>query len=171
MGFPVADDRRLFEKLCLESFQSGLSWRTILSKRENFRAAFAGFHAETVARFGEDDVGRLLADAGIVRNRSKIEAIINNARRCEELVEDEGSLAAFIWSYEPRSDELGEAQAMTTSPASVAMAKELKARGWTFLGPTTIFAFMQSMGLLNDHLRACATWPAVDRARAEFARP
>lgn len=170
-GFPVADDRRLFEKLCLESFQSGLSWRTILNKRESFRAAFANFEAEQVARFGDDDVARLLAGAGIVRNRAKIEAVINNARRCEELIEREGSLAAFIWSYELSPIELGEPQALTTSPASVAMAKELKARGWKFLGPTTVFAFMQSMGLFNDHVHGCPTRPAVDQARERFPRP
>ncbi|GAB3850466.1 DNA-3-methyladenine glycosylase I [Nesterenkonia populi] len=170
-GFPVSDDRRLFEKMCLESFQSGLSWRTILNKRENFRAAFANFQIEAVARFGDSDVARLLGDAGIVRNRAKIEAVINNARRAEELLEHEGPLARLIWSYEPAAAELGEPQTMTTSPASIAMARDLTSRGWKFLGPTTLFAFMQSMGLINDHLLACPTRPAVDAARGEFTRP
>lgn len=170
-GFPVSADRRLFEKLCLESFQSGLSWRTILNKRENFRTAFANFEVEKVADFGDDDTQRLLQDQGIVRNRSKIEAVINNAQRALELREAEGSLAAFIWSYEPDPSELGDPQTLTTSPSSKAMAKELKSRGWKFLGPTTVFAFMQSMGLFNDHLTGCPTWAEVDRAQAEFTRP
>lgn len=170
-GFPVGEDRRLFEKLCLESFQAGLSWRTILTKRENFRAAFAGFQISTVAGMTADDVARLLTDAGIIRHRGKIEAVINNARRAEELIAQQGSLAAFVWSFEPRPEELGEPQTMTTSPSAVAMAKELKSRGWKFLGPTTVFAFMQSMGLLNDHAWDCFTRPQVDQARAQFIRP
>lgn len=167
-GFPVDDDPRLFEKLCLESFQSGLSWRTILTKRENFRRAFEGFEMEAVAGFGEEDITRLMGDAGIVRNRAKIEAVINNAARAQELIEREGSLAAFAWSYEA---EPVEPQTMTTSPESVAMSKELKKRGWKFVGPTTAFAFMQAMGLVNDHLHGCAVRPAVDQARAVFASP
>lgn len=170
-GFPVDDDTRLFEKLCLESFQSGLSWRTILNKRENFRAAFRGFDYAGVAKFTDDDVARLLADASIVRNRAKIEAVINNAARAQELVQREGSLATFIWSFEPAAAELGEPQTLTTSPASAAMSKELKRRGWKFLGPTTVFAFMQSMGLINDHVGHCSLRDVVEAARTEFARP
>ena len=169
-GFPVGDDIRLFEKLCLESFQSGLSWRTILAKRENFRAAFAGFDFRKVARFDGADVARLLADAGIVRHRGKIEAVINNARRCCELVEDEGSLAAFVWRYEPQG-ELPPPQSRSTSPESVAMSKELKKRGWKFVGPTTVFAFMQAMGLVNDHVEGCVKHDEVDAARAAFTPP
>lgn len=170
-GFPVDDDTRLFEKLCLESFQSGLSWRTILNKRQSFRAAFCGFDYTQVAKFTDEDVARLLADASIVRNRAKIEAVINNAARAQEMVQREGSLAAFIWSFEPVPEELGEPQTLATSPASAAMSKELKRRGWKFLGPTTVFAFMQSMGLINDHLSHCALRPAVEAARTDFPRP
>src|SRR5699024_9046142 len=139
----------------LESFQSGLSWRTILNKRENFRAAFSGFDSRKIAEFTDDDVDRLLSDASIVRNRAKITAVINNARRAAELVEREGSLASFIWSCEPAREELADPQTLTTSPAATAMSAELKRRGWKFLGPTTVFAFMQSMGLINDHTYDC----------------
>jgi DNA-3-methyladenine glycosylase I len=170
-GFPVADDRRLFEKLSLEGFQAGLSWRTILDKRENFRAAFAGFDIDQVAGFTGDDVERLLRDAGIVRHRGKIEAVINNARRARELVEREGSLAAFVWRYEPDRATRAEPQAVTTSPEAVALSKELKRRGWAFVGPTTVYAFMQAMGLVNDHAADCVTRAEVARARAGFARP
>lgn len=170
-GFPVADDRRLFEKLCLEGFQSGLSWRTILEKRDNFRAAFANFEAAKIALFTEKDVERLLQDAGIVRHRGKIEAVINNARRCLELVEKEGSLAAYVWRHEPRPDELGTPQTASTSAASVAMSKDLKKRGWGFVGPTTVYAFMQAMGLFNDHAEGCAIRAEADEARKSFLRP
>ncbi|AOV15802.1 3-methyladenine DNA glycosylase [Acidihalobacter aeolianus] len=170
-GFPVGDDRRLFEKICLEGFQSGLSWRTILAKRENFRAAFHGFDFERVARFTSRDVERLLGDAGIIRHRGKIEATINNARRACEMVEREGSLAAFFWRYEPDPATLPEPQSMTTSPESVALSKALKKLGWKFVGPTTMFAFMQAMGLLNDHAHGCAIRNEVERARAGFGRP
>src|SRR5262249_39085148 len=149
-GFPVADDRRLFEKLCLEGFQSGLSWRTILAKRENFRAAFHHFDFDRIARFGEADVERLLLDAGIVRHRGKIAAVINNARCVRELIAQEGSFAAYIWRFEPKRDASAARQA-STSAASIAMSKDLKKRGWTFVGPTTVHAFMQAMGLINDH--------------------
>jgi DNA-3-methyladenine glycosylase I len=169
-GRPVLDDRRLFEKLCLEGFQSGLSWRTILDKRENFRAAFAGFDFDRVAGFTGADVERLLQDAGIVRHRGKIEAVINNARRARELVEREGSLAAFVWRYEP-DPTLAEPQAVTTSPEAIALSKELKRRGWTFVGPTTVYAFMQAMGLVNDHAADCVTRTEVAHARTRFARP
>lgn len=170
-GFPVSEDQRLFEKLCLESFQSGLSWRTILNKREAFRAGFAGFEISAVARFGEEDLARLLCDAGIVRNRAKIAACISNAQRAEELITREGSLAAFLWRFEPPAEELAEPQTLTVSPSSTAMAKELKRRGWRFFGPTTAFAFMQSMGLLNDHVHGCILRESAEQARAEFTRP
>lgn len=170
-GFPVGDDRRLFEKLCLESFQSGLSWRTILAKRENFRAAFAGFDFDKVAQFTEADVSRLLQDAGIVRHRGKIEAVINNAKRAQELVAEEGSIAAFIWRFEPAPNSLGEPPSASTSPESVALSKALKKRGWKFVGPTTVYAFIQAMGLINDHAEGCFLRPLADQARAEFRRP
>lgn len=168
-GFPVDNDQRLFEKLCLESFQSGLSWRTILNKRENFRAAFNHFDFHQVASFGEEDVQRLLQDAGIIRHRGKIEAVINNAKRAQEMVEQEGSLAAFFWRFEPA--ELASPQTQTTSPESIALAKELKKRGWKFFGPTTAFAFMQAMGLLNDHAKECIVREKVALARESFTRP
>lgn len=170
-GFPVADDRRLFEKLCLESFQSGLAWRTILDKRDNFRAAFDNFDVAKMARYGESDITRLLGNAGIVRHRGKIEAVINNAARAQEIAAEFGSLAAFIWSYEPPEDEIPVPQSMTTSPASHALSKEMKKRGWKFVGPTTIFAFMQSMGLVNDHATGCAIRAEVEAARRAFTRP
>jgi DNA-3-methyladenine glycosylase I len=176
-GRPVADDRRLFEKLSLEGFQSGLSWLTILRKRENFRAAFAGFEPEKVARFGEADAARLLADAGIVRNRRKIEATINNARRCADMVDEFGSLAAYVWGFEPhptaRPATLDRAALMelTTAAESRAMSKDLHGRGWAFVGPTTVYAFMQAMGLVNDHLEGCHVRPEVERERAAFVRP
>ena len=170
-GFPVDDDRRLFEKLSLEGFQSGLSWRTILAKRENFRAAFQGFDFDKVARFTARDVARLLKDEGIVRHRGKIEAVINNAKRARELVEAEGSLAAFIWRYAPDPKSLGKPQSRTTSAESIALSKELKKRGWGFVGPTTMYAFMQAMGLLNDHAEDCVIRAKVERARKSFARP
>ena len=169
-GFPVVDDTRLFEKLCLESFQSGLSWRTILAKRENFRAAFAGFDFRKLARFGEADITRLLADAGIVRHRGKIEAVINNARRACELADAEGSLAAFLWRFEP-ADDGALPQSRSTSPASEALSKDLRKRGWKFVGPTTVYAFMQAMGLVNDHTEECVIRSEVERAPANFRRP
>ncbi|MEO8689928.1 MAG: DNA-3-methyladenine glycosylase I [Solirubrobacteraceae bacterium] len=162
-GRPVTDDVRLFEKLCLEGFQSGLSWLTILRKREAFRSAFAGFDFERVARFGERDVERLLGDAGIIRHRGKIEATINNAARAIELVEAEGSIAAFVWRYEPASQ--GAALESETAE-SRALARELKRRGWRFVGPTTVYAFMQAMGLVNDHLEGCDAREPTLRARA-----
>jgi DNA-3-methyladenine glycosylase I len=168
-GFPVDDDRRLFEKLSLEGFQSGLSWRTILAKRDNFRAAFREFDFDRVAAFGARDVKRLLADAGIVRHRGKIEAVINNARRARELVKREGSLAAFIWRYEP--DKLHRPQTLSTSPESIALSKDLKKLGWGFVGPTTVYAFMQAMGLINDHVEDCMIHRKVEKARKSFKRP
>ncbi len=170
-GFPVADDRRLFEKICLEGFQSGLSWRTILAKRENFRAAFDGFDFHRVARYDEHDVARLLADAGIVRHRGKIEAAIGNARCAREMVDRHGSIAAWFWRFEPDAAELPVPQSITVSPESIAISKELKKLGWRFVGPTTVFAFMQAMGLINDHAEGCVTRGEVARAREGFARP
>ncbi len=170
-GFPVADDQRLFEKLALEGFQSGLSWRTILAKRENFRAAFHGFDFDRVARFGTRDVKRLLGDAGIVRHRGKIEAVINNAQRARELVKREGSLAAFIWRYEPDVSKLAKAQSASTSSESVALSKDLKKLVWAFVGPTTVYAFMQAMGLINDHVEGCVIQRKAAKARKSFKRP
>lgn len=170
-GFPVADDTRLFEKICLEGFQSGLSWRTILNKRENFRRAFAGFDFQQVARFTDTDVNRLLADPGIVRHRGKIEAVIHNAARAQELVAEAGSLAAFFWAFEPRAENLPEPQTASTTPESIALSKELKRRGWKFVGPTTVFAFMQAMGLVNDHAIGCAWRSRAAEARTRFKAP
>lgn len=170
-GFPVADDHRLFEKLCLESFQSGLSWRTILAKRENFRAAFHKFDFNKIARFTETDVARLLQDEGIIRHRGKIEAVINNAKRAQELVKREGSLAAYVWRFEPGMGEMAEPQTASVSAASIALSKDLKKQGWKFVGPTTVYAFMQAMGLINDHAEECAIRPEIERARAAFTRP
>jgi DNA-3-methyladenine glycosylase I len=170
-GFPVTEDRRLFEKICLEGFQSGLSWLTILRKRDNFRKAFANFEIATVARFTGRDVQRLLKDAGIVRHRGKIESTINNARRAEAVIEEFGSLAQYVWQFEPvkksRPTTFTKAvlATMATTPESVALSRDLKKRGWTFVGPTTVYAFMQAMGLVNDHLSGCAA-----RRRAEAAR-
>lgn len=176
-GVPVDDDTRLFEKLCLEGFQSGLSWLTILRKRDNFRTAFKGFDFKKVARFGEKDVERLLQDAGIVRHRGKIEATINNAQRAVELVDEAGSIAAFVWRYEPdakaRPKKLTKAalMKMTQAPESVALSKDLKKRGWKFVGPTTMYAFMQSMGMANDHIEGCSVRETVEQARTKFKRP
>ena len=174
-GFPVSDDVRLFEKLSLEGFQAGLSWLTILRKRESFRRAFAGFEFERVARFGERDIARLLADAGIVRHRGKIEAVINNAGRAVELVQAEGSLARYVWRFEPeptagRLDRAALSERSLTTE-SKALAKDLKRRGWRFVGPTTVYAFMQAMGLVNDHLDGCDAQASVASARESFQRP
>jgi DNA-3-methyladenine glycosylase I len=171
MGYPVADDQRLFEKICLEGFQSGLSWRTILAKRENFRAAFQGFDFEKIARFTERDVERLLQDPGIVRHRGKIEAVIHNAARAQELVVLHGSLASFFWRHEPDAGQLGEPQTASTSETSIALSKALKKLGWKFVGPTTVYAFMQAMGLINDHAQGCVIRPKVQLARSAFKRP
>ena len=176
-GRPVTDDTRLFEKICLEGFQSGLSWITILRKRENFRNAFRHFDPRAVSRFGTRDVQRLLKDAGIVRHRGKIESTINNARRALELIDEKGSLAAYFWSWEPPAKDrpLKLTQAalmkMPLTAASIAMSKDLKKRGWTFVGPTTCYAFMQAMGLVNDHVEGCETRIAIEEARKGFIRP
>lgn len=168
-GFPVSDDTRLFEKLSLEGFQSGLSWRTILNKREAFRAGFAGFDIDTVARFDETDIDRLLADKAIVRHRGKIEAVINNAARAQELIAEAGSIAAFVWRYETKAP--APPQSQTTSPESIALSKALKKRGWKFVGPTTIFAFMQAMGLVNDHAEGCISRAKATELREGFVVP
>lgn len=173
-GRPVTDDIRLFEKICLEGFQSGLSWLTILRKRENFRAAFAGFDPAAVAAFDEADVERLLGDAGIVRHQGKIRSTINNAGRALELIEERGSLAAYFWDREPQGIE-GARDADTPVPAttatSVAIAKDLKKRGWSFVGPTTVYAFMQAMGLVNDHIDGCVTRAECAADREALVRP
>lgn len=172
-GMPVDDDRLLFEKICLEGFQAGLSWITILRKRDSFRAAFSDFDFRKVARYKSGKVDRLLADSSIVRHRGKIESTINNARRAIELVDECGTLANFLWRFEPRSPAVmrNRDQIVSHRSESTALSKELKARGWTFVGPTTCYAMMQAMGMVNDHLRSCAAWPKVDAARQKFKRP
>ncbi len=177
-GFPVDDDRRLFEKLCLEGFQAGLSWLTILNKRENFRKGFANFDAAKVAKFTDKDIERLMQDAGIVRHRGKIESTINNAKRALELRKEFGSIAAFAWSFEeqanldrPKKFTYDNVRAMTASPASIALSKALKKRGWTFVGPTTMYAFMQAMGMVNDHFDGCGARDKALAARKKFKLP
>lgn len=168
-GFAQTDDHRLFEKLCLEGFQAGLSWLTILRKRDAFRTAFCDFDPATVTAFDDSDVARLLADASIVRHEGKIRSTINNARRCLELAETEGSLSRFVWTFaDPSSDPPPSLE--PTTPTSKALAKELKSRGWTFVGPTTVHAFMQAMGLVNDHFEGCwVRTAATDRRREVLA--
>jgi DNA-3-methyladenine glycosylase I len=174
-GRPVVDDRRLFEKLCLESFQSGLSWLTILRKRDAFRAAFRDFDVERVARFGARDVARCLGDAGIVRNRAKIEAAIANARATVRVQEQHGSLAALLWSFEPsrraRKVPRRWADVPAVTPESTAMAKALKSAGYVFLGPTTCYAAMQSLGIVNDHFAGCVARTEAERERTGLTRP
>lgn len=170
-GFPVRDDRRLFEKICLEGFQSGLSWLTILRKREAFRAGFANFEAAKVAAFTARDVTRLLKDAGIVRHRGKIESTINNAKRVLELTAEFGSLSTYVWTFTPPAKErpkkmnLAALRANPTTETSTRLSKDLKKRGWSFVGPTTVYAFMQAMGLVNDHLEGCVIRPLAEAAR------
>ncbi|WP_323673501.1 DNA-3-methyladenine glycosylase I [Candidatus Poriferisodalis multihospitum] len=176
-GMPVVDDVRLYEKMCLEGFQSGLSWLTILRKRENFRAAFAGFDFEAVARFGADDVERLLGDAGIVRHRGKIEATINNGRAALDTIEAHGSLAAFFWSFEPGPEDRPAVVdyesliSMPLTPHSTALSKALRKLGWRFVGPTTCYALMQASGIVNDHLEGCHRRPVIEAARMAQQRP
>ena len=176
-GRPVVDDTRLFEKICLEGFQSGLSWLTILRKRENFRSGFAGFDFHQVAEFGAQDVERLLGDAGIVRHRGKIESTINNARRAIALCDEFGSLAAYFWRFEPdpssRPDRITREilSTLAKTPESTELSKDLKKRGWSFVGPTTVYAFMQAMGLVNDHLEGCHIRGIVEEERNRFVRP
>lgn len=175
-GRPVVDDHRLFEKICLEGFQSGLSWLTILRKREHFREAFEGFDFDRVARFTPKRVERLLDNAGIVRHRGKIESTINNAKRARELAAEHGSLARYFWQWEPAADARPPLvtwdvlRQMPTTPASIALSKDLKKRGWSFVGPTTVYAFMQAMGLVNDHLDGCSVRAEVERERARRRR-
>lgn len=170
-GFPVVDDQRLFEKICLEGFQSGLSWRTILAKRENFRKAFKNFDFLKVSKFTESDVQKLLLDEGIVRHRGKIEATINNAKMAKLIIKEFGSLSAYFWSFESKINEIGKPQSKTTIPSSVALSKDLKKRGWKFVGPTTVFAFMQAMGLVNDHVSDCYIYEKVNKKRKKFKVP
>lgn len=176
-GRPTRDDRWIFEKLCLEGFQAGLSWLTILNKRENFRAAFAHFEIDEVARFDGRQVNRLLRDAGIVRHRGKIESAINNAKRAQALQQEFGSLAAFVWQFEPaaksRPKIMTRAALMkrTTTPESTALSKALKRQGWRFVGPTTVYAFMQAAGIVNDHLRGCVAQEQCHSARLKFKVP
>lgn len=170
-GFPVSDDHRLFEKLSLEGFQSGLSWRTILAKRENFRDAFHHFDFDRIARFTQRDLARLLKNEGIVRHRGKIEAVINNAQQAQKIVKQEGSLATFLWRYEPTLKQHAEPQTASTSVESIALSKALKKLDWKFVGPTTVYAFMQAMGLINDHVEGCVIRAKVERARKSFQRP
>ncbi|MBY0579859.1 MAG: DNA-3-methyladenine glycosylase I [Burkholderiales bacterium] len=170
-GFPVDDDFKLFEKLSLEGFQSGLSWRTILVKRENFRKAFHNFDYNQIAKFTANDVGRLLQDEGIVRHRGKIEAVINNAQHAIELVKQEGSLAAYIWQFAPKPEHVAEPQTASASAESVALSKTLKKQGWKFVGPTTVYAFMQAMGLINDHAEGCMVRSMVESSRQKFRVP
>jgi DNA-3-methyladenine glycosylase I len=176
-GMPMGDDHRLFEKVCLEGFQAGLSWLTILRKRDNFRRAFRDFDFHAVARFNQRSVERMLGDAGIVRHRGKIESVINNAKRAIELEEEYGSLAAYFWQFEPpasaRPKRMTHAKlrSLAKTPASARLSKDLKQRGWSFVGPTTVYAFMQAMGLVNDHLEGCAARAAVERARKAWKRP
>lgn len=167
-GVPTADDRRLFEKICLEGFQSGLSWATILGKRDDFRRAFADFDVEVLADFGDEDVSRLRADPSIVRHAGKIRSTVNNARRCRELISAEGTLAGFLWRYEPPASL---PTGTTRCPESEALARDLKKRGWTFVGPTTMYALMQSLGMVNDHDPGCPSRATVEEARRQFVRP
>lgn len=170
-GFPVDNDQRLFEKICLESFQSGLSWRTILAKRENFRQAFDQFDFNIIANYDDGDIQRLLEDAGIVRHRGKIEAVINNAKRTQELVKEEGSLAAYVWGFEPAGNDTVTTQTVSTSATSEALSEDLRKHGWKFVGPTTVYAFMQAMGLINDHAKQCSIRATVEADRKQFKRP
>ena len=176
-GHPVSNDNRLFEKICLEGFQSGLSWLTILRKREAFRAAFSGFDIDKVAAFDEADIDRCLADKGIVRHRGKIVSTINNARRAVALRHEFGSLAHYVWRFEPKPEDrpavfdYATLRANPTTPASILLSKDLKKRGWTFVGPTTVYAFMQAMGMVNDHIEGCHCRARIEALRQEFTRP
>lgn len=170
-GRPTRDERWIFEKICLEGFQAGLSWLTILNKRENFRAAFANFAIDAVAEFDERDVERLMGDAGIVRHRRKIESTINNARRAREVRDELGSLAAFVWQFEPEEAQRTPEALPSKTPESIALSKELKRRGWSFVGPTTMYAFMQAAGIVNDHFAGCAARTPCVAARRDFLVP
>lgn len=174
-GHPVTDDTRLFEKICLEGFQSGLSWLTILRKREGFRKAFAGFDINKIAKFNDDDIERLVQDVDIVRHRGKIKSTINNAKRAIELQKEFGSLAAYFWSHEPDASERPAKVTKNAIPGftetSTKISKDLKKRGWSFVGPTTVYAFMQAMGLVNDHLEGCYCREITEAKRKALVRP
>jgi DNA-3-methyladenine glycosylase I len=176
-GHPMEDDRTLFEKICLEGFQAGLSWITILRKRDNFRKAFSNFNVDKITKYTDKDIERLMQDAGIVRHRGKIESVINNAARAKELRKEFGSLAAYFWQFEPGPDErpkkmdIASLRAMTKVASSIALSKDLKRRGWSFVGPTTVYAFMQAMGMVNDHLQGCNCRDEIEKARKKFKRP
>ena len=174
-GRPVGDDTQLFEKICLEGFQAGLSWLTILRKRDAFRRAFAEFDIDHVVAFTEADIVRLVSDAGIVRHRGKIASVINNTTRAIELRRECGGLAAYFWSFEPaptaRPNRVDGASIVAITAESIALSKDLKRRGWTFVGPTTCYAFMQAMGLVNDHVDGCWCRPEIEAERAAFSRP
>lgn len=174
-GNPVSSDTRLFEKICLEGFQSGLSWYTILSKRENFREAFHGFEIAKVAAMTEADIEEQVQNAGIIRHRGKIKSTVNNANRALELIEEKGSLAAYFWAWEPaekdRPKVITKANIPGFTDVSTAISKDLKKRGWSFVGPTTVYAFMQAMGMVNDHIHGCKFRDRVEKLRAEFVRP
>lgn len=176
-GPPVDTDKRLFEKICLEGFQAGLSWLTILRKRDNFRKAFDGFDFYKIAEYTDDDVDRLVKDAGIIRHRGKITSTINNAKRVQELIEEFGSFSKYIWQFEqpeetrPKKCDYTALSQITMSDESKALSKDLKKRGWSFVGPTTCYAFMQSMGMVNDHVEGCHCRNKIDVARKNFKRP
>jgi DNA-3-methyladenine glycosylase I len=174
-GRPSGDDTRLFEKLCLEGFMAGLSWLTILRKRDSFRSAFANFEPSRVALFTQADEERLMGDTGIVRNRAKIAAVVNNARRCGELVRETGSLAAYVWTFapppRPSMIEHAELVQVKFSPEAAALSKDLRRRGWNFVGPTTVYSFMEAMGLINDHISGCFVGEEVERLRKAFVLP
>jgi DNA-3-methyladenine glycosylase I len=176
-GRPVDEDVRLFEKICLEGFQSGLSWLTILRKRDNFRQAFGHFDFTRISSYGDKELARLLDDAGIVRHRGKIVSTINNAGRVVDLLNAEGSLARLVWRYEPTAAarparlDWDTLRAMAKTPESIALSKDLKKRGWSFVGPTTMYAFMQSVGVVNDHVEGCFCRAEVEKERKRFKRP
>ncbi|MDA8743144.1 DNA-3-methyladenine glycosylase I [Rubripirellula amarantea] len=172
-GLPVVDDRGLFEKICLEGFQSGLSWITVLKKRHAFRKAFKNFDHKKIVKFNDADIERLVLNADIIRHRGKIKSVINNADRAIQTINDHGSLASFLWQFEPKTHRSPRSknEVAATSPESTAMSKALKKNGWTFVGPTTCYALMQAMGMVNDHLPECHAWPVVEQARAALPRP
>tara|TARA_B110000014_G_C20075396_1_gene561280 strand:+ start:360 stop:989 length:630 start_codon:yes stop_codon:yes gene_type:complete len=170
-GIPIADDRELFERVCLEGFQSGLSWITVLRKRNNFRKAFANFDIERVANYGAKDVQKLMGDVGIIRHKGKILATINNAQRAIELIDNQGSLAKYFWSWEPKKVSLIPGSAPAYSRISEALSKDLKSKGWSWVGPTTMYSFMQAVGMVNDHVQTCHAWKTIEYLRNKFDRP
>jgi DNA-3-methyladenine glycosylase I len=176
-GHPAHDDQRLFEKICLEGFQAGLSWLTILRKRENFRKAFDDFDYHKIALYTESDIERLVKDAGIIRHRGKITSTINNAHKAIEMEKEFGSLGVYFWSFEPEPKmrpnkcDYKSLSAFTTTTESTALSKDLKRRGWSFVGPTTCYAFMQAMGIVNDHVEGCHCRDLIEKKRQKFKRP